>query len=83
MYYNLNVARELMRSQAKKTFFTTDDIAIQPSDQKKINTQDILEIRESFELKEEEKRVEALELKKIQKQKEQRKIERKSKRKKN
>jgi len=82
LYYNLNVARELMRSQAQKTFFTTEDIAIQASDQKKINTQDILEIRESFELKEEEKRVEALELKKIQKQKEQRKIERKSKRKK-
>lgn len=77
-YYNLNVARELMRSQAQKTFFTSEDIAIQASDQKKINIQDIQEIRENFELKEEEKRIEALEINKIQKQKEQRKIERKS-----
>lgn len=82
LYYNLNVAREMMRKQAQKTFFDTEDIAIQASDQQKFTTQDIQELRQEYDSLLEEKRLAEKEVKEKQYQKEQRKIERKKGRKK-
>ena len=72
LYYNLKAAREIMRKQT-----------IQAIDQEKITDTDLSELREEYELKQEEIRKIEYEKKKKSLQKAQRKVERKSKKKKN
>lgn len=57
VYYNLKVAKEIMRKQTNKANFTVDDVSLQAPDQEQINSSDITELREEFELKNEEKKL--------------------------
>jgi len=82
-YYNLNVARELMRKQTEKANFSPEDIGIQAKDQVQISDADIKGIREDFDLIEKEKQILENKRKKVNFQKNQRKRERKSSKKKN
>ena len=82
-YYNLNVARELMRKQTEKANFNPDDIGIQPKDQVQISDSEIKEIREEFDLIEKENQIKEDERIKVDFQKNQRKRERKSSKRKN
>jgi hypothetical protein len=58
VYYNLNAAKEIMRKQTDKAYFTVDDVALQAPDQEQINSADLDELRAEFDLKNEEKRLE-------------------------
>tara|TARA_A100001011_G_scaffold277468_1_gene287193 strand:- start:4441 stop:5001 length:561 start_codon:yes stop_codon:yes gene_type:complete len=82
-YYNLKAAREIMRKQTQNASFSVKDKAVQASDQVQISDTDLQEIREAYDLKEDEKRKIANEIKQKEIQKEQRKIERKASKKKN
>ncbi|MFL2578199.1 MAG: hypothetical protein ACJ0QE_05775 [Flavobacteriaceae bacterium] len=57
VYYNLKAAKEIMRNQTNKANFTVDDVSLQAPDQEQINSSDITELREEFELKNEEKKL--------------------------
>ncbi|MEK9609727.1 MAG: hypothetical protein VW058_08675 [Flavobacteriaceae bacterium] len=57
VYYNLKAAKEIMRKQTNKANFTVDDVSLQAPDQEQINSSDITELREEFELKNEEKKL--------------------------
>ena len=57
VYYNLKAAKEIMRKQTNKANFTLDDVSLQAPDQEQINSSDITELREEFELKNEEKKL--------------------------
>ena len=83
LYYNLKAAREIMRKQTIQANFTADDMSIQANDQDKITDSDLLELREDYDLKQEEIKKIEYETKKKSLQKAQRKVERKSKTKKN
>lgn len=83
LYYNLKAAREIMRKQTIQANFTADDMSIQANDQDKMTDTDLLELREEYDLKQEEIRKIEYEKKKKSLQKAQRKVERKSKKKKN
>lgn len=83
LYYNLKAAKEVMRQQTINATFSVEDISLQASDQQKISTGDITELRETYDLEQTEIRDFGNEKKKLSLQKAQRKIERKSKRKKN
>ena len=82
-YYNLKAAGEIMQKQTQNASFSVKDKALQASDQVQINDADLQEIRDAYDLKEDEKRKIANELKQKEIQKEQRKIERKTSKKKN
>jgi hypothetical protein len=82
LYYNLKAAKVIMQKQTNKASFGVDDISIQPSDQEKISEADISELREEYQLKEEEKKNEEEKLRIKKAEKTQRKVERKSKKKK-
>lgn len=77
-YYNLKTAREIMRKQTQKASFSIEDTALQASDQQKIESADLQELREAYDQKEEEKRKAKNAIEQKDRQKEQRKIERKA-----
>ena len=79
LYYNLKAAKVIMQKQTNKASFGVNDILIQPPDQEKISNADILELREDYQLKEEEKKNEEEKLRIKEVEKTQRKVERKSK----
>ncbi|MDC3132807.1 hypothetical protein OA501_01175 [Flavobacteriaceae bacterium] len=54
-YYNLNVAREIMRQQTNKATFSIDDVALQAPDQKEITPDKLTEYREIYKIKEAKK----------------------------
>ncbi|MEK9613001.1 MAG: hypothetical protein VW080_03645 [Flavobacteriaceae bacterium] len=56
LYYNLKAAREIMRIQTQKANFNVDDIGLQAQDQEKINEADIKDLREDYNLKQQEKK---------------------------
>lgn len=58
LYFNLKSAKEIMRRQTNKASFSTNDVSIQASDQKKISKDDLFGHRQEFELKEREKALE-------------------------
>tara|TARA_B100001057_G_scaffold169995_1_gene170777 strand:+ start:469 stop:1032 length:564 start_codon:yes stop_codon:yes gene_type:complete len=57
VYYNLKAAKEIMRKQTNKANFTLDDVSLQSPDQEQISSSDITELREEFDLKNEEKKL--------------------------
>ena len=58
VYFNLKAAKEIMRKQTDKAYFTVEDVLPQAPDQEQINSSELNQFREEFELKEEEKRLE-------------------------
>ena len=52
LYYNLKSAKEVMRRQTNQNTFSTEDSAIQPSDQEFISDNDLEMFRQEFELEE-------------------------------
>ena len=58
VYFNLKAAKEIMRKQTDKANFTVEDVLPQAPDQEQINSSELNQFREEFELKEEEKRLE-------------------------
>ncbi len=80
VYYNLKAAKEIMRKQTNKANFTVDDVSLQAPDQEQINSSDITELREEFELKNEEKKL--LEEQLLRKEKQKIRAEKKGRRKK-
>lgn len=56
-YYNLNVAREIMREQTNKATFSIDDVALQAPDQKAITPDMLSEYREIYKVKEANKKL--------------------------
>ncbi len=82
-YYNLKAAREIMRKQTQNASFSVEDKALQANDQAQINSSDLEEMRNDYDQKEAEKKIEANAIKQKKNQKEQRKIERKTSKKKN
>ena len=80
VYYNLKAAKEIMRKQTYKANFTTDDVALQATDQDQINSSDLDELRSEFDLKNEEKKLleeEALAKKKPKREKKEKKNKKK------
>ena len=58
IYYNLNAAKEIKRTQTDLESFGIEDIAIQASDQQKITTEEITILREEYQkMKEEREKV--------------------------
>ena len=78
LYYNLKAAREIMRKQTRYANFKVDDVSLQASDQEKLTGEEVLELREQYQLNQETKELEQRESLKTQQEKEQRKLERKS-----
>ena len=58
VYFNLKAAKEIMRKQTDKANFTVEDVLPQAPDQEQINSSELNQFREEFQLKEEEKRLE-------------------------
>ena len=58
VYFNLKAAKEIMRKQTDKAYFTVEDVLPQAHDQEQINIGELNQFREEFELKQEEKRLE-------------------------
>jgi hypothetical protein len=56
LYYNLKAAKEIMRVQTQKANFNVDDIGLQAQDQEKIKESDIKDLREDYNLKQQEKK---------------------------
>lgn len=56
-YYNLNVAREILREQTKTATFSIDDVALQAPDQKRITPDMLSEYREIYKVKEANKKL--------------------------
>ena len=80
VYYNLKAAKEIMRKQTDKANFTTDDVALQATDQDQINSSDLDELSAEFDLKNEEKKLleeKALEKKKPKREKKEKKNKKK------
>ena len=69
-YFNLKAAKEIMRKQTDKAYFSVDDVLPQAPDQEQINIGELNQFREEFELKEEEKRLEQEETQKSRLKKE-------------
>lgn len=61
VYYNLKTAKEIMRQQTDKRAFNVDDIALQAPDQETLSQEDFEGLREVYNLKQEEKKLKALE----------------------
>ena len=76
LYYNLKSAKEVMRRQTNQNTFSTEDSAIQASDQEFISDNDLEMFRQEFELEERKKALfEAKKkLKQIKKNKSKRKL---------
>ena len=55
LYYNLKSAKEVMRRQTNQNTFSTEDPAIQASDQESISDNDLEMFRQEFELEERKK----------------------------
>jgi len=70
VYFNLKAAKEIMRKQTDKAYFTVEDVLPQAPDQEQINIGELNQFREEFELKEEEKRLEQEEAQKSRPKKE-------------
>ena len=70
VYFNLKAAKEIMRKQTDKAYFTVEDVLPQSPDQEQINIGELNQFREEFELKEEEKRLEQEEAQKSRSKKE-------------
>ena len=79
VYFNLKAAKEIMRKQTDKAYFSVEDVLPQAPDQEQINIGELNQFREEFELKEEEKRVEEEEALKKSSKKEKRKEKKKKK----
>jgi len=62
LYFNLKAAKEIMRRQTSKASFSSSDVSIQASDQEKISEQDLIGLRQEFDLKEREKKLEEAKL---------------------
>ena len=71
LYFNLKSAKEIMRKQTNKASFSTNDVSIQASDQETISKDELVGLRQEFDLKEREKALELAKknLKKSSKQK--------------
>ena len=76
LYFNLKSAKEIMRKQTNKASFSTNDVSIQASDQETISKDELVGLRQEFDLKEREKALELAkkDLKKSSKQKSKQKI---------
>lgn len=61
VYYNLKVAKEIMRQQTDKKAFNVEDAALQAPDQEKITKEDLEGLREEYTLQQEEKKLKELE----------------------
>ncbi len=61
VYYNLKVAKEIMRQQTDKKEFNIEDAALQAPDQETISTEDLEGLRQEYELQQEEKKLRELE----------------------
>jgi len=70
LYFNLKSAKEIMRRQTNKTSFSTNEVSIQASDQQTISEDELMGLRQEFELKEREKALEKAKEKLKQKSKE-------------
>ena len=57
VYYNLKVAREVMRKQTNKESFGVEEAAIQAADQEKIGAGELQDLREQYKLDEEERKL--------------------------
>ena len=57
VYYNLKVAREVMRKQTNKASFGVEEAAIQAADQEKIGGGELQDLREQYKLDEEERKL--------------------------
>ena len=57
VYYNLKVAREVMRKQTNKASFGVEEAAIQAADQEKIGAGELQDLREQYKLDEEERKL--------------------------
>ena len=57
VYYNLKVAREVMRKQTNKASFGVEEAAIQAADQEKIGAGELQDLREQYKLDEEERKI--------------------------
>lgn len=55
IYYNLQAAKEILRRQTDKATLTKNDVAIQPSDQERITRGELSNLREGFQVKEQER----------------------------
>ena len=73
VYFNLKAAKEIMRKQTDKAYFSVEDVLPQAPDQEQINIGELNQFREEFELKEEEKRLEQEEEQKSRPKKEKKK----------
>ncbi len=58
LYFNLKSAKQIMRRQTNKASFSTKDVSIQASDQETISEDDLIGLRNEFDLKEREKALE-------------------------
>ena len=58
LYFNLKSAKEIMRKQTNKASFSTNDVSIQASDKKSISEDELIGLRQEFNLKEREKTLE-------------------------
>lgn len=56
VYLDLKTAQEIMRKQTDKATFGVDDVALQAADQEQINGGELQELREEYQLQEEEKK---------------------------
>ena len=76
LYFNLKSAKEIMRKQTNKASFSTNDVSIQASDQETISKDELVGLRQEFDLKEREKALELAKknLKKSSKKKSKQKI---------
>lgn len=61
IYYNLKVAKEIMRQQTDKKAFNIDDVALQAPDQETLSAEDLEGLRQEYDLKQEEKKLKELE----------------------
>jgi len=55
VYFNLQAAKEIMRRQTDKATLNKSDVAIQASDQERITNGELNNLREGFQVKEEER----------------------------
>ena len=58
LYFNLKSAKEIMRKQTNKASFSTNDVSIQASDQESISKDELIGLRQEFDLREREKALE-------------------------
>jgi|TARA_B110000444_G_scaffold260748_1_gene309056 hypothetical protein len=58
LYFNLKSAKEIMRIQTNKATFSSNDVSIQASDQQTITEDELLRLRQEFDLQNREKALE-------------------------